>query len=197
MKLRGPLLALLLLAGSARAHTGGVSESELTVQDDGVVHGRIAIPAQELAALAPIDHDGDGKITQAEVDGQHEHFERLASGLLDLSADGQPCTASLAKLVVGDQNDGVDMFIDYRCNIHPHRVEVQALLLSALPLSHRHAMLLRAGDRTERAALAGPQRHATITTPFEKRDDKTTAWWVLGALASLLVYVVSRKRLRR
>lgn len=197
MKLRGPLLALLLTSSAAHAHTGGISESELTVQDDGVVHGRIAIPAQELAALAPVDRDGDGKITQAEVDQERPHFDKLAGGLLELRADGAVCPATLGTIVVGDQNDGVDLLVDYRCTVHPQRVDVQALLLSALPLSHRHSLLLRAGDRTTRAALAGPLRHAELTTPFARRDDKTTAYWVLCALAALLVYVVSRKRLRR
>ncbi len=197
MKLRGPLVALLLFAGTAHSHTGGLSESELTIQDDGVVHGRIAIPASELAALAPVDRDGDGKITQNEVDQEHGHFVKLAEGLLELRADGDVCSATLSKLVVGDLNDGVDLFVDYRCSMHPQHVDVQALLLSALPLSHRHVLLLRAGDRTERVALAGPLRHAAITTPFAKRDDKTTAYWVLCSLAALLVYVVSRKRMRR
>lgn len=192
MKRCGPLLALLLVAGAANAHAVGLSESELTIQDDGVVHGRIAIPAQELAALAPVDRDGDGRITQAEVDEQHAHFERLAGGLLELREGAVECPATLNKIVVGDQNDGVDLFIDYRCTAHPHRVDVQALLLSALPLSHRHALLMHAGDRTERAALGGPQRHAQITTPFAKPKDKTAAWIALGALACLLVYVVTR-----
>ncbi len=199
MKLRGLLLALpalLFVAASADGHTGGLSESELTIQDDGVVHARIAISAQELAALAPVDRDGEARITQAEVDQQQAHFDGLAGGLLELRADGAECPGRLEKIVVGEQNDGVDLFIAYQCSAHPHQLDVQALLLAVLPLSHRHALLMRAGDRTERAALGGPQRHAQITTPFTKSSDTRLAWAVLGALACLLVYVATRKRPR-
>ena len=185
-------LLLVLVATNAVAHESGVSESELDVLENGVVHGRIAIPALELSALAPVDRDGDGRITQAEVDAERPHFERLAAGLLDLRGDGEPCPATLQRLVVGDQNDGLDLFVDYACNSYPARVEVQALLLAALPLSHRHGLLLRAGERTTRAALGGPERRAEILTPFARST--TTAWLVLAALASLLVYAVVRKR---
>lgn len=190
-----PFVALLTLqASTASAHTLGVSESELTVDDDGVVHGRLAIPSLELSALAPIDRDGDGRITQAEVDGERAHFDRLVPGLLEIRADGAPCPGALQRLDVGEQLDGVDMFLEYRCPAQPMHVEVQALLLAALPLSHRHTLLLRAGTRSIRVALGGPMRRAELTTGYFRGEHRMVAFSVLAALAAGILWFAWRRR---
>lgn len=186
--------ALLALTTRASAHTLGVSESELTVEDEGAVHGRLAIPTLELSALAPVDRDGDGRITQAEVDAERAHFERLAPGLLELRADGVPCPGTLQRLEVGEQQDGADLFLEYRCPAQPQHIEVQALLLAALPLSHRHTLLLRAGNRSERAALGGPMRRAELVTGYERAEHRRVAYVVLVVLALGILVFAARKQ---
>lgn len=190
-------LALLALAHSASAHTLGLSESDLEVETSGAVHGRIAIPALELSALAPVDHDGDGRITQAEVDAERTHFERLAVGLIELRADGALCPATLQRVVVGPENDGVDLFVEYRCPPSPLRVEVQALLLSALPLSHRHTLQIRAGSQQVRTGLGGPLRRADLATGFSpprSTGNRVLAWVVLGTLTAGILALAWRRR---
>lgn len=190
----GRLLAVMLvLAGTAHAHQSGNSECELTVQADGHVQGRIALAARELAALAPVDPDGDGRIEAREIEAARPHFEKLALGLIEVHADGKECPATLQNLVLGDQNDGVDLFVDYACPNRPKLVEVQALMLSALPLSHRHALTLRAGSVVERAALGGPARRAAIHTPFPSAA-RSAAWIALGVLSLGLLALALRRR---
>lgn len=190
----GYALVALLMAQPAFAHTSGNSECELTVQQDGLVNGRIAIAARELSALAPVDADGDGRIEPSEMETQRPYFEKLANGLLEVQADGVICPAHLANMVLGDQYDGIDFFIEYRCPASPREIEVQALLVSALPLSHRHALTLRAGAVIERAALGGPARRATIHTPFVA-GRRSAAWLTLAALIlGLIVVAVRRQR---
>lgn len=188
--------AVLVFALPASAHTLGLSESDLEIETSGAVHGRIAIPALELSALAPVDRDGDGRIGQAEIDAERTHFERLALGLIELRADTTLCTAALQRTVVGPENDGVDLFVEYTCPPHPIHVEVQALLLSALPLSHRHTLRIRAGSQQVVSALGGPLRRADLATGFSPAPsgNRVLAWGVMGALVAVVLGLAWRRR---
>src|SRR5690242_21158344 len=92
----------LLVSGNASAHDADILYAQLWRPEMGgpEVHERITLTANTLALLIPADADGDGALTQGDLDARQQ---ALALGIWDaipLSAGGRPCarTGSSARV---------------------------------------------------------------------------------------------------
>jgi hypothetical protein len=128
-------LALLLMAGSAGAHDADILFAQLWRPDAGgpEVRERITLTAETLALLIPADADGDGILTQADLDAR---APALAVGIWDaipLSAGGQPCarTASTAQV----RETYVELSATFSCP--PGELRQRFALLSVLPANYK------------------------------------------------------------
>jgi hypothetical protein len=85
-------LALLLGAGAARAHDADIIYTQVRRTQEGSpeVRVRLTLTASTLSLLLPAD--GDGNLSQAELDARRAALEVGIWDALPLTAGGQPCT---------------------------------------------------------------------------------------------------------
>ena len=142
--MRGPMrrtarlalpLALLVVAGSASAHDADIIYAQLWRPEAGgpEVRERLTLTADTLARLIPADADGDGALTQADLDAR---APALAVGIWDaipLSAGGQPCarTATTSRV----RESFVELGASFQCA--PGELRQRFSLLSLLPSNYK------------------------------------------------------------
>lgn len=131
----GVPLALLLVASSAGAHDADILYAQLwRPQADGAeVRERLTLTADTLARLIPADADGDGVLTQADLDAR---APALAVGIWDaipLSAGGQPCTRT--GVSAHARESYVELGATFSCA--PGALRQRFSLLSLLPSQYR------------------------------------------------------------
>ena len=150
------LLAPLLLAGSAGAHDADILYAQVWRPDaaGAEVRERLTLTADSLARLIPADADGDGALTQADLNARER---ALAVGVWDampLDAGGQPCTRLATEARVRETY--VELGATFSCA--PGALRQRFLLLSVLPPSYR--VVLGSAVQGERG-----QRFADATSP--------------------------------
>lgn len=128
-------LALLLLVGSAGAHDADIIYAQLWRPEVGMpeVRERLTLTAETLALLIPADADGDGALTQADLDAR---TQALAVGIWDaipLSAQGRPCTRTGTTARVREAF--VELGATFTCA--PGELRQRFSLLSLLPPNYR------------------------------------------------------------
>jgi HupE/UreJ protein len=126
-------LVLLVVAGSASAHDADILYAQLWRPDAGgpEVHERITLTAGTLALLIPAD--GDGVLTQEDLDAR---APALAVGIWDalpLSAGGQPCTRTRTSARV--RASYVELSATFQCASGELRQRFS--LLSVLPSQYK------------------------------------------------------------
>jgi hypothetical protein len=86
-------LALLLAAGVARAHDADIIYAQLRrSQADGPeVRALLTLTASTLGLILPADADGDGAVSQADLDARRAALEVGLWDALPLTAGGAPC----------------------------------------------------------------------------------------------------------
>jgi hypothetical protein len=87
-------LVLLLAAGSARAHDADIIYAQVrrTPPDGAEVRALVTLTASTLRLLLPADADGDGAVSQADLDARRAALEVGLWDALPLTAGGAPCT---------------------------------------------------------------------------------------------------------
>ncbi len=87
-------LALLLGAGAARAHDADIIYAQVhrAPADGPEVRALLTMTASTLGLLLPADADGDGTISQADLDARRAALEVGLWDALPLTAGGAPCT---------------------------------------------------------------------------------------------------------
>lgn len=128
-------LALLVVAGSASAHDADILYAQLWRPEAGgpEVRERLTLTADTLAQLIPADADGDGALTQADLDAR---APALAVGIWDaipLSAGGQPCTRTGTSARV--RESFVELGASFLCA--PGELRQRFSLLSLLPSNYK------------------------------------------------------------
>lgn len=128
-------LALLLVAGSAGAHDADILYAQLWRPDASgpEVRERITLTAQTLALLIPADADGDGVLTQADLDAR---APALAVGIWDaipLTAGARPCARTGATARV--RETFVELGASFSCP--PGELRQRFSLLSLLPSNYK------------------------------------------------------------
>jgi hypothetical protein len=128
-------LALLVVAGSASAHDADILHAQLWRPEAGgpEVRERLTLTADTLALLIPADADGDGALTQADLEAR---APALAVGLWDaipLSAGGQPCARTGTSARV--RESFVELGATFQCA--PGELRQRFSLLSLLPSNYK------------------------------------------------------------
>ena len=128
-------LALLLGAGAARAHDADIIYTQVRRAEAGSpeVRVRLTLTGNTLGLLLPADADGDGAVSQADLDARRP---ALAVGIWDalpLTAGGQPCTRQehSARYV----ESYVELSATFQCPPGPLRQTYT--VLSLLPANYR------------------------------------------------------------
>src|SRR5690349_11932800 len=87
-------LALLLGAGVARAHDADIiyTNVQRTQVDAPEVRVLVMLTASTLSLVLPADADGDGVVSQADLDARRAALEVGLWDALPLTAGGAPCT---------------------------------------------------------------------------------------------------------
>ncbi len=129
-------LALLVVAGSASAHDADILYAQLWRSETGgpEVRERLTLTADTLALLIPAaDADGDGALTQGDLDAR---APALALGIWDalpLSAGGQPCARTGTSARV--RASFVELGATFQCP--PGELRQRFSLLSVLPSNYK------------------------------------------------------------
>jgi hypothetical protein len=128
-------LALLLVAGSAGAHDADILYAQLWRPQVAApeVRERLTLTAETLALLIPADADGDGTLTQADLDAREP---ALALGIWDalpLTAGGQPCVRTHATARV--RETFVELGATFSCP--PGELRQRFTLLALLPSNYK------------------------------------------------------------
>lgn len=140
--LLAPFLVLLALTQYCRAHTTGLSTSELKFGTNGLT-ARVTLAGMDLTlALAHLelmsstDANGDGKLTQEEIGVGLERLRKFAADCLGVEGDGQTIQPGPARFTLDDK-DNFQMEMNYPGR-RPARLRVRAALLAHLPPDHIH-----------------------------------------------------------
>jgi hypothetical protein len=132
----GVVLAVLLLAaGAASAHDADILYSQVRRASPAAPEVRqvLTLTAGTLGLLLPADADGDGTVSQADLDARRLALEVGVWDALPLTAGGQPCTrASHAALL---RQTYVELTATFTCPPGPLRQTYT--VLSVLPAGYR------------------------------------------------------------
>ena len=153
-------LTVLLVLGvtrSAGAHVIGVSRGEYTPEGSGL---RVEITLRTddaMLAVPGLDADGDGRLSQVELDRAHHALKTVFFDVLAVDASGQRCTPSLDGAAL-DAPDGMRLRASYACPEAPSTLHLRFGFLDRLPSDHRHlaTVHLPEGDVDVLAVLARP-----------------------------------------
>lgn len=194
------LMGAAVLAGAtaAGAHDLGLSRGDYAVEG-ATLRAELTFARAELPRLAAgLDGDGDGVVTQAELDAGRDALQGALVGRMAVSGDGAACPGALDRVELVE-GDGVFVRASFRCPRRPHQASVSLALLQGMPAGHRH--LVRA------VAAEGPldtviTQHlptfAFAPPPEEPAPRRARLTWTLPAcLAGLLARRPERAAMER
>jgi hypothetical protein len=178
-------LALLLVAGSAGAHDADILYAQLwrPAADGPEVHERLTLTAETLALLIPADADGDGVLTQADLDARVAAISLGIWDALPLSAGGQPCTrtGTSARL----RETFVELGATHDCP--PGELRQRFTVLSVLPSNYKVVLgSLVQGERGQRFADAS---QPTLVVPEPGRSDGQASTGLLDWVGLGLIHI--------
>jgi hypothetical protein len=147
-------LAVLLAAGSAVAHTIGLSTGSYQL-NGAHVRATITVRTDDAAlAVSGLDSNGDGTVSELEVARARPALQADFVDALSVEADGEPCHATLDE-VTTEPPDGLRMNAVYDCPKEPaSTVRFRFGFLDRLRRDHRHlATVHMAGGDVESLIL--------------------------------------------
>lgn len=151
------LLWVSLLAGPlAQAHIA--SNGFLTLRVEGAkVSGSIELAIRDGELAVGLDHDGNGKVTWAELKSSQEALRTYVQGHLQLSGTDGRCPLQFAPIEVNDRVDGnyLWMPITAECGSGLKRLFIDYTLLETEDPSHRGLLTLFANGSAQTAVLGG------------------------------------------
>jgi len=141
------ILALMILAtASAFAHDPGLSSARLKL-DGKKIAARLTFARDDIAIIAPMDADRDGRITQSEFDAARPRLESLAKESFALSVDGNQISPSSVAASL-DESAAIHFDLEFPL-AQGSRLVLRSLLIEKLPRGHRQFLsLLDAGENT-------------------------------------------------
>jgi hypothetical protein len=142
-----PAVLLTLVSLTAHAHDADVIFVELAGGQGGAYAERVTMTAATLGQLAPVDADGDGQLTQADLDARRD---ALRVGVWD-QAKLVPCTRTneTAELKPGY----VELTAQFQCGAGELSQEFR--WLQVLPSNYRVQMGNQVADATMRTLHVG------------------------------------------
>jgi hypothetical protein len=151
------LPAVLLVAHGAAAHVIGVSRGDYWPEGS-LLRAEIALRGDDaLLAVPGLDADGNGRLSQDELDRAHPAVKAAFFDALVIDADGVPGVPSLDGAAL-DAPDGVRLRASYAFPHPPSALHLRFGFLDGLPPDHRHLAMvhLAQGDVDVLAVWARP-----------------------------------------
>jgi hydrogenase/urease accessory protein HupE len=133
-------LVLVLAATSALAHDPGLSAAEVKLDGNKAV-ARLTFAHGDIAAIAPMDANRDGRITQAEFDAVRAQIESLAKESFAMIIDDRD-VSPMAVAVSLVESDAVQFDLEFTI-LPGSRLTLRSLLIDKLPRGHRQFLALR------------------------------------------------------
>jgi hypothetical protein len=161
---------LFSLSRSAEGHAIGVSRGDYTLIG-AQVRVEIAVRADEAAmAVSGLDADGDGRVSQVEVERARRALGAAFWEALDVRSDGLRCTSTLDEAVL-DLPDGLRLKATFACPHPPERLLLRFGFLERMPGGHRHLVTvhLPRGD-VETLAVAAHSELDVLVLGASSRD---------------------------
>lgn len=138
------VLALLVTASTALAHKG--SDAYWTLGASGPdVSGRLDLALRDLDALVPLDQNGDGAITWAEVLTQRTAIDATVTHALSLTQASSPCPLTLGSPLIVRHSDGAYLALPVtaHCPAAVTHLQVHYGLLFDADAQHRGLLSVR------------------------------------------------------
>ena len=174
------LLAILLVPATAFAHKP--SDSYLTLRPQGSsVEARWDIAVRDLDHALPLDGNGDGAITWAEVRAREAAIATYATAHLTLSADGQRCSPTARPLATVEHSDGAYLVLplSFACPATRTLTVDYRLFFERDP---QHRGIVRLDDGGDRTLVLGPHDGPRTLTLATSAGPSFTAFVVQGIL---------------
>jgi hydrogenase/urease accessory protein HupE len=102
---------------------------------------RLTFARDDIAMIAPMDADRDGRITRPEFDAAHPRLESLARDSFALTADGEEASPS-AVSVGFDESAAIHFDLEFPLP-RGSKLNLRSLLIDKLPRGHRQLLTLR------------------------------------------------------
>jgi hypothetical protein len=199
------LVVSLLLAGGAAAHDADILyvQARRTSAHGPEVRERLTLTAGTLGLLLPADVDGDGAVTQAELDARRAALEVGLWDALPLTAQGAPCERQAHAAQV--REGFIELSATFICPPGPLRQTFT--VLSLLPANYR--VVVGAFGDGEGGALFADAVHPSVDFPEGQAPSRVSGlggWVALGVkhifegvdhLAFLLALLLVGGTLRR
>ncbi|HKQ75403.1 MAG TPA: HupE/UreJ family protein [Blastocatellia bacterium] len=140
------LVLMILAAASALAHDPGLSSARLKL-DGNKTAARLTFARDEIAIIAPMDTDSDGRITQSEFDAALPRLESLAKESFLLNLDGNDLSPASVAVSI-DESAAIHFDLEF-LPAQGSRLVFRSLLIEKFPRGHRQFLsLLDAGENT-------------------------------------------------
>jgi hypothetical protein len=208
MQRLAPLFACALFAAPAHAHDADLVTVQVSVSADGrEVLETWALTAETLGLLAPVDADGDGLLTDADLETRTDAVRAGAWEAAPLTSAGRPCVLLESSARVGERTVG--LMGRFRCPVAGELVQTFRFL-SVLPSGYRVVV----GDAAGQRFAQGQEQMLVVSPPGPSGDGNSGSprspsgsgdWVLLGVehillgwdhLAFLAALLLAASRLR-
>ncbi len=151
-------LLVLSLARVASAHQVDLSQGTYRVEG-ATVHASLVFAEAALATAMPdLDADHDGRLSQAELDADHDVLGRELVDGVHVRAAGKACEGALRDAKLG-QGDAVTVDADYACDGPAGGLSFDFAFVSRFPAGHRHLATITGADGKDHTFLATLGNH--------------------------------------
>ncbi len=155
----------------ASGHTPGLSTAVFEADEaTGRVDARFVFASSEPLGNLPIDRDGDGVVTEADLQAAREDLRAFLADGVEVSGDGTRCPATFTGASLGEV-DGLVLTSTFACPRHASSLEAILYYLSALPPGHREVVRMTAGSATAEAALSSERRALSLKLPVDPAQE--------------------------
>jgi hypothetical protein len=155
-------------ARAASAHTVSVSQGEYVVDGRKASAHLVFARPSIVPLVGALDANGDGTVAPAELASARPDLETTILKGVVARADGKPCTATLGKTALLDE-DGIGLDVAYTCATDaepvPYRIEFQLPILEELIHGHRHIAHARSGAFDVTVHLFRGTGHDSVEVP--------------------------------
>jgi len=187
-----PAVLLVLIAGAADAHDADVIFVELAKGPGDTFAERMTMTAATLGLLAPVDADGDGELTQKDLDARRD---AVRVGVWD-QALLTPCTRANETATL--EPGYVALTAQFTCG--PGELTQDFRWLMVLPSNYRVVMGQQQADATLRTLHVARPGQGWSTRQLLSVKLSSAAWLVaLAALActvgAMVAFVLRRRRI--
>jgi hypothetical protein len=197
----GCILATVLSARPAVAHSPGLSTGDWVIYPDGRVEASLVFASTEALNVrggsgVVLDENHDGAVTDEELADARADLEHFVVEGVGVEGDGAPCPGRLTGAELTSA-DGLELDAVFTCGKPPRRLAVTLYFLSDLGPGHREVARVAAGSLTEQKLLSPTDRQIALTLPAPQASRSRLVWlWGPAAIlaAALAALVVRRLR---